>query len=102
MTCLALTALASMSGAGLDLASPDTAAAQRNTAPGSPYKRVSALVPRSAVVRQVDTRYVDPAMSSARPFITGQTFPTIAPNLRRTLGSSGGAVELRCERAPAL
>jgi hypothetical protein len=79
MIRLALTALASMFGAGLGLASPDTAAAQRNAAPSSPYKRVSTLVQRSAVVRQVDTRYIDPAMPSARPFIAGQTFPTIAP-----------------------
>src|SRR5687767_15842910 len=69
MQRFALTTLAGMLGAGLLLAGPDRAAAQRTAPPGGAYKMVSSLVPLPDFVPGLGTLYVDPATLPAGPFL---------------------------------
>src|SRR3989440_10057404 len=88
MKRLALTALASVLGVGILVASPDTAAAQQKAEPssayrmhpdtsaarlheppGGAYKKVSTLVPLPDFVPGLGTLYVDPATLPAGPFL---------------------------------
>lgn len=69
MKRLALTALASMLGAGLLLVAPDTAVAQRKAPPGGAYRQVSTLVQLPDFVPGLGTLYVDPATLPAGPFL---------------------------------
>src|SRR2546422_9330889 len=88
MKSLALTALASLLGVGILVASPDTAAAQKNAEPasayrmhpdtsaarlheppGGPYKKVSTLVALPDFVPGLGVLYVDPATLPAGPFL---------------------------------
>src|SRR5207237_5586122 len=88
MKRLAPTALASVLGDGILVASPDTAAAQQNAEPssayrmhpdtsaarlheppGGAYKKVSTLVPLPDFVPGLGTLYVDPATLPAGPFL---------------------------------
>jgi len=88
MKRLALTALASLLGVGILVASPDTAAAQKNAEPasayrmhpdtsaarlheppGGAYKKVSTLVSLPEFVPGLGTLYVDPATLPAGPFL---------------------------------
>src|SRR5437016_14384561 len=93
MKRLALTALASVLGVGILVASPDTAAAQQKAEPSSAYrmhpdtsaarlheppggahKKVSTLVPLPDFVPGLGTPYVDPATLPDVPFL-----PYVAP-----------------------
>jgi hypothetical protein len=56
-------------GAGLLLAQPRTATAQRSAPPGGAYKLVSSLVPLPEFVPGLGTLYVDPASLPAGPFL---------------------------------
>ncbi len=69
MSRLTLTALAGMVGAGLLLASPDTAMAQRKAPPGGAYREVSTLVSLPQFVPGLGTLYVVPATLPAGPFL---------------------------------
>lgn len=69
MNRLALTALTGLLGAGLLLASPDTAVAQRKAPPGGAYKPVSSLVALPNYLPGLGTLYVDPATLPAGPFL---------------------------------
>jgi hypothetical protein len=88
MKRLTLTALASLIGVGILVASPDTAAAQKTAEaasayrmhpdtsaarlhepPGGAYKKVSTLVALPDFVPGLGTLYVDPATLPAGPFL---------------------------------
>jgi len=69
MRRVALTTLAGALGAGLLLASPDLAAAQRTAPPGGAYQPVSKLVPLPDFLPGLGTLYVDPATLPAGPFL---------------------------------
>src|SRR5438046_7340173 len=88
MKRLALTAVASVLGVGILVASPDTAAAQQKAEPssahrmhpdtsaarlheppGGAYKKVSTLVPLPDFLPGLGTLYVDPATLPAGPFL---------------------------------
>jgi hypothetical protein len=69
MRRIARTALVGAVGAGLLLASPDTADAQRQAPPGGAYQQVSKLVPLPDYLPGLGTLYVDPASLPAGPFL---------------------------------
>ena len=69
MKRVALIALAGVLGAGLLIASPNTAAAQSKAPPSGPYKKVSTLVPLPDFLPGLGTLYVDPATLPAGPFL---------------------------------
>ena len=69
MKPIVLTALAGVLGAGMLLASPDVAAAQRRAPPGGAYQPVSKLVPLPDFVPGLGTLYVDSATLPAGPFL---------------------------------
>lgn len=69
MNRFALSALAGALGAGLLLASPGTAQAQRKAPPPTPYKKVSSLVALPDFLPGLGTLYVDPATMPAGPFL---------------------------------
>jgi|SRR5678815_5210176 hypothetical protein len=69
MKRFALTALAGMLGAGLLVAAPGTAVAQRTAPPGGEYKNVSTLVPLPNFVPGLGVLYVVPSTLPAGPFL---------------------------------
>ncbi len=69
MNRLALSVVTGALGAGLLLASPGTARAQRKAPPPSPYKKVSSLVALPDFVPGLGTLYVNPATLPAGPFL---------------------------------
>jgi len=69
MKRLALAALAGVFGAGLFIASPHSALAQRTSPPGGAYQQVSKLVPLPSFLPGLGTLYVDPATLPAGPFL---------------------------------
>ncbi len=69
MKRLALTILTGALGAGLLLASPEPALAQRKAPPPEPYKKVSSLVALPDFVPGLGTLYVNPATLPAGPFL---------------------------------
>lgn len=69
MKSIVLTSLAGVLGAGMLVASPDVAAAQRKAPPGGLYQPVSKLVPLPDFVPGLGTLYVDPATLPAGPFL---------------------------------
>ena len=69
MKRLALAALAGVFGAGLLIASPHSALAQRTSPPGGAYQQVSKLVPLPDFLPGLGTLYVDPATLPAGPFL---------------------------------
>jgi hypothetical protein len=69
MKRLALTALVTLLGAGMLVASPDTAEAQRKAPPGGAYQAVSKLVPLPDFLPGLGQLFVDPATLPAGPFL---------------------------------
>ncbi len=69
MNRFALSALAGALGAGLLLASPGTALAQRKAPPPAPFKKVSGLVALPDFLPGLGTLYVNPATMPAGPFL---------------------------------
>ena len=69
MKRFALTALAGMLGAGLLVAAPGAAVAQRTAPPGGEYKNVSTLVPLPNFVPGLGVLYVVPSTLPAGPFL---------------------------------
>ena len=65
----ARTALVGAIGAGLLLAAPGAAVAQRNAPPRGAYQPVSELVPLPDYLPGLGTLYVDPATLPAGPFL---------------------------------
>ena len=69
MRRIARTALVGAIGAGLFVAAPDMADAQRQAPPGGTYQPVSKLVPLPDYLPGLGTLYVDPATLPAGPFL---------------------------------
>jgi hypothetical protein len=69
MRRIARTALVGAIGAGLFLAAPGAADAQRTAPPGGAYRPVSKLVPLPDYLPGLGTLYVDPATLPAGPFL---------------------------------
>jgi hypothetical protein len=69
MRRIARTSFVGVIGAGLLLASPDLADAQREAPPGGAYQQVSKLVPLPDYLPGLGTLYVDPATLPAGPFL---------------------------------
>jgi hypothetical protein len=69
MNRIALTALVAVLGAGMLVASPDTAEAQRKAPPGGAYQAVSKLVPLPDFLPGLGQLFVDPATLPAGPFL---------------------------------
>ncbi len=69
MKRFALSMLTGALGAGLLLASPEPALAQRHAPPPQPYKKVSGLVALPDFVPGLGTLYVNPATLPAGPFL---------------------------------
>ena len=69
MNRFALATLVAVLGAGMLVASPDTAEAQRKAPPGGAYQPVSKLVPLPDFLPGLGQLFVDPATLPAGPFL---------------------------------